>query len=259
MLSDILPTGFHAAVNAGVDAGSIVYVAGAGPVGLAAAASAHLLGAAVVMIGDMKAARLEHARSVGFLPIDLTKSDKLEDLIEQALGQRQVDAAIDAVGYEAHGHGKQSAIEAPATVLNSLMRITKVAGAIAIPGLYVAKDPGASDDLLKYGTLQVRFGLGWAKSHRFYTGLTPVLRYNRQLMQAILHERMPIAKSLTQLSFDWMMAPLLIKPSMMESLRSLSWTHMGCRGVNEFSKVPSPTAVIIYDSMHSLRCRTGEW
>jgi glutathione-independent formaldehyde dehydrogenase len=40
----------------------------------------------------------------------------------------------------------------------------------------------------------MRFGLGWAKSHRFFTGQTPVLKYNRQLMQAILHGRLPIAK-----------------------------------------------------------------
>jgi glutathione-independent formaldehyde dehydrogenase len=40
----------------------------------------------------------------------------------------------------------------------------------------------------------VRFGLGWAKSHRFYTGQTPVLKYNGALMQAILYDRLPIAK-----------------------------------------------------------------
>jgi glutathione-independent formaldehyde dehydrogenase len=40
----------------------------------------------------------------------------------------------------------------------------------------------------------LRFGLGWSKSHSFHTGQTPTLRYNRQLMQAILHERLPIAK-----------------------------------------------------------------
>ena len=39
-LSDILPTGYHGAVTAGVGPGSTVYIAGAGPVGLAAAASA---------------------------------------------------------------------------------------------------------------------------------------------------------------------------------------------------------------------------
>ena len=62
MLSDILPTGFHGAVTAGVGVGSTVYVAGAGPVGLAAAASARILGAAVVMIGDMNKERLAPRR-----------------------------------------------------------------------------------------------------------------------------------------------------------------------------------------------------
>ena len=64
MLTDILPTGFHGALTAGVKPGSTVYVAGAGPVGLAAAASAQLLGAAVIMIGDMNEARLGHAPKV---------------------------------------------------------------------------------------------------------------------------------------------------------------------------------------------------
>ena len=194
MLSDILPTGFHGAVSAGVGVGSIVYIAGAGPVGLAAAASAQILGAAVVMIGDINKERLKHAKKVGFEPIDLTKSDNLEDLIEAVVGVPEVDASVDAVGFEAHGHGKQSGVEAPATVLNSLMTITRAAGGIGIPGLYVTEDPGAEDKAAQQGSLSMRFGLGWAKSHRLYTGQTPVLRYNRQLMQAILHDRLPIAK-----------------------------------------------------------------
>ena len=194
MLSDILPTGFHGAVNAGVGVGSIVYVAGAGPVGLAAAASAQILGAAVVLIGDMNQERLEHAKKVGFEPIDLTKSDKLEDLIAQVVGVPEVDAAIDCVGFEAHGHGSQHGTEAPATVLNSLMTITRAAGSIGIPGLYVTEDPGLKDEASQTGNLRMRFGLGWAKSQRFFTGQTPVLKYNRQLMQAILHDRLPIAK-----------------------------------------------------------------
>jgi glutathione-independent formaldehyde dehydrogenase len=193
MLSDILPTGFHGAVTAGVGVGSIVYVAGAGPVGLAAAAAAQILGAAVVLIGDMNVDRLKHAGSVGFTPIDLTQGENLGDLIANVVGKPEVDSAIDAVGFEAKAQGK-SGEEAPATVLNSLMTIVRAAGAIGIPGLYVTEDPGAKDDAGKTGNLKIRFGLGWAKSHRFYTGQTPVLKYNRQLMQAILHDRLPIAK-----------------------------------------------------------------
>jgi len=194
MLSDILPTGFHGAVMAGVGVGSIVYIAGAGPVGLAAAASARILGAALVMVCDMNTQRLNHAGAVGFTPIDLTQGDNLGDLIEQATGSREVDAAVDAVGFEARAQGKNGA-EAPATVLNSLMTIVRAAGGIGIPGLYVTEDPGSQDEAAKLGNLKMRFGLGWAKSHRFYTGQTPVLRYNRYLMQAILYDRLPIAEA----------------------------------------------------------------
>ena len=194
MLSDILPTGFHGAVNAGVGVGSTVYVAGAGPVGLAAAGSARILGAAVVLIGDMNKDRLKHAKSVGFEPIDLTRSDNLGELIAEVLGVPEVDAAVDAVGFEARGHGTHHNVEAPATVLNSLMSITRAAGGIGIPGLYVTEDPGSKDQAAQQGSLSIRLGLGWAKSHRFFTGQTPVLKYNRALMQAILYDRLPIAK-----------------------------------------------------------------
>jgi glutathione-independent formaldehyde dehydrogenase len=204
MLSDILPTGFHGAVSAGVGVGSIVYIAGAGPVGMAAAASAQILGAAVVMIGDIIPERLAHAKEVGFEAIDLTKSDKLEELIEAVAGVPEVDAAVDAVGFEARGHGKDHCTEAPATVLNSLMTITRAAGRLGIPGLYVTDDPGSKDEGAQHGNLRMRFGLGWAKSHSFFTGQTPVLRYNRGLMQAILHDRLPISKivNATVISLD---------------------------------------------------------
>ena len=118
MLSDILPTGFHGAVTAGVKPGSTVYIAGAGPVGLAAAAAAQLLGAAVVIIADLNQQRLAQARSFGCETVDVSQGEP-QDQIEQILGVPEVDAAIDAVGFEAHGHGKGAA-EAPATVLNSL-------------------------------------------------------------------------------------------------------------------------------------------
>lgn len=194
MLSDILPTGFHGALNAGAGVGATVYVAGAGPVGLAAAASARLLGSAVVMVGDLNDERLRHVREVGFEPIDLKKSDSLPDLIEQVLGVPEVDAAVDAVGFEARGMGHQHTEEKPATVLNSLMGIIRPAGGIGIPGLYVTEDPGAKDPSARQGSLSMAFGLGWSKSAAFFTGQTPVLRYNRALMQAILHDRIPIAK-----------------------------------------------------------------
>jgi glutathione-independent formaldehyde dehydrogenase len=193
-LTDILPTGYHGAVTAGVGPGSTVYIAGAGPVGLAAAAASRLSGAAAVIVGDINPARLVHAREVGFLTVDLSQDASLAEQIEQILGSPEVDCAVDAVGFEARGHGHQGAQhEAPAIVLNSLMEITRAAGMIGIPGLYVTDDPGAADDAARKGSLSVRFGLGWAKSHTFFTGQTPLMKYNRALMQAILWDRINIA------------------------------------------------------------------
>src|ERR1700712_3057345 len=89
MLSDIFPTGYHGCVTAGVTSGSTVYIAGAGPVGLAAAASALFLGAAAVIVGDMNEARLKQARSFGCETIDITKGEP-RDQIEQILGVPEV-------------------------------------------------------------------------------------------------------------------------------------------------------------------------
>ncbi len=194
MLSDIFPTGYHGAYTAGVSTGSTVYVAGAGPVGLAAAHAAQLLGAAVVMVGDMQADRLKQAESFGCVGIDLTTDGDLVDKIEQVTGEPVVDAAVDAVGFEARGHGKD-ADEAPATVLNDCMAVARAGAGIGIPGLYVTGDPGAADDNAKEGTLGMRLGLGWSKSHYFMTGQCPVKQYNRQLMNMILHDRAQIAKA----------------------------------------------------------------
>jgi len=191
MLSDILPTGFHGAVSAKVGVGSTVYVAGAGPVGLAAAASARILGAAVVMIGDFNAERLAHAKAVGFEPVDLGRHDRLGELVAETVGVPEVDSFIDCVGFEARGH---SGGEQPAVVINQAMELTRAAGAIGIPGLYVTADPGAVEQGARTGNLSLRFGQGWAKSQSFHTGQTPTLRYNRQLMQAILHGRLPIGE-----------------------------------------------------------------
>jgi glutathione-independent formaldehyde dehydrogenase len=194
MLSDIFPTGYHGCVTAGVGTGSTVYIAGAGPVGLAAATSAFLLGAAVVIVADLQKERLEQARSFGCETIDVAAGEP-RDQVEQILGEPEVDCAVDAVGFEAHGHGSDAQSERPATVLNTVMEVARAGGGVGIPGLYVTGDPGASDEAAKTGSLSIRLGLGWAKSLSFFTGQCPVMRYNRQLMMAILNDRTQIAKN----------------------------------------------------------------
>jgi glutathione-independent formaldehyde dehydrogenase len=203
MLSDIFPTGYHGAYTAGVTTGSTVYVAGAGPVGLAAAYSAQLLGASTVIVGDMNADRLAQAASFGCETADLSKGDALSDIIADILGEPEVDAAVDAVGFEARGHGP-GAGEAPATVLNDIMDVARAGASLGIPGLYVTGDPGAVDNAAKIGQIGVRLGLGWAKSHTFVTGQCPVKQYNRQLMNLILADKAHIAKAVnaTTISLD---------------------------------------------------------
>ena len=201
MLSDIFPTGYHGAYTAQVSTGSTVYVAGAGPVGLAAAHSAQLLGAAVVIVDDLNEERLAQARSFGCETINVGEETPIEEQIAGIVGEPEVDCAVDAVGFEASGPGGN---EAPAVVLNQVQTITRAGGSLGIPGLYVTGDPGASDPEAQEGTLKIRFGLGWAKSHAFFTGQCPVMKYNRGLMMSILHDKAQIAKAVnaTVISLD---------------------------------------------------------
>ena len=187
MLSDIFPTGFHGALTAGVKPGSTVYVAGAGPVGLGPHA-AQLLGAAVVIVGDLNGERLAQARSFGCETLDVSHGAP-KDQIDDILGVPEVDCSVDAVGFEARGHGKGSGEEAPAAVLDSLMGLTAAGGGVGIPGLYVTDDPGGVDAAARTGSLSLRLGLGWAKPHSFATGQCPVMRYNRGSTMCILHEK----------------------------------------------------------------------
>lgn len=196
LLSDILPTGFHGCIQAGVTAGSTVYIAGAGPVGLAAAVSAQLLGAACVIVGDLNQERLAQARKIGCETIDVGGCLTIEESLTILLGDPQVDCGVDAVGFEARGCGAAaSKLEQPASVLNAMMGSVRAGGAIGIPGLYVTDDPGATDAAARVGALSLQLGLGWAKSISFGTGQCPVIKYHRQLMQAILFEKIKPAEA----------------------------------------------------------------
>eukprot|EP01100_Stratorugosa_tubuloviscum_P014841 TRINITY_DN816_c0_g1_i1.p1 TRINITY_DN816_c0_g1~~TRINITY_DN816_c0_g1_i1.p1 ORF type:complete len:402 (-),score=210.00 TRINITY_DN816_c0_g1_i1:94-1299(-) len=204
MLSDIFPTGYHGAIQAGVGPGSTVYIAGAGPVGLACASSCFLLGAAVVIVGDLNKDRLAQAKSFGCHIVDVASDKTIVEQIDTILGEPQVDCAIDCVGFEARGCGHNHSTEVPAQVLNTMMEVTKAGGSVGIPGLYVTEDPGAADERARAGSLGLRIGLGWAKSLSFATGQCPVMQYHRKLLNAIMWDRIEIAKAVnaTVISLD---------------------------------------------------------
>src|SRR5271156_5331170 len=74
LLSDILPTGFHGCTEARAGPGSSVYIAGAGPVGRCAAASARLLGASCIIVADRFRQRLDLVKKCGYETIDTTSA-----------------------------------------------------------------------------------------------------------------------------------------------------------------------------------------
>jgi glutathione-independent formaldehyde dehydrogenase len=111
-ITDILPTGYHGCVTAGVTTGATVLVSGAGPVGLAAAAAALLLGAAVVIVSDFNKERLAQAASFGCETIDLSRGGTLSERIEPILHVPEVDCAVDCVGFEAKQKGGEEEVNA---------------------------------------------------------------------------------------------------------------------------------------------------
>jgi len=222
-LTDILPTGYHGAVTAGVTTGSTVYIAGAGPVGLACAASClQLLGASTVVISDYNESRLKLASKMGCETIHITDKDPLAgittkiralvlgkqsipDMIESILGDKFVDCAIDCAGFETNGHGAcRHSTDQRSEVINDLLDVTTACGGISVPGVYLPLDTGADDTLGKTGGLALKFGNGWAKHFTMATGQCPTMRYNRQLMQAILADRIKLAEYIntTVISLD---------------------------------------------------------
>ena len=188
-LSDILPTGFHGCVIAGVKPGSTVYIAGAGPVGRAAAASARLLGASAIIVGDTNKERLAVVKKAGYEVVDISKTASLADQIEAIVGVREVDCGVDCVGFESHGYGP-GAGEDPAAVLNGLFEVVRYGGGMGIPGVYIAGDLKARNKTEKQGSYNLDFGKAWIKSPSLRAGQCPVVKYSRDLMMAILWGRM---------------------------------------------------------------------
>jgi glutathione-independent formaldehyde dehydrogenase len=186
MLADIFPTGYHACELADVSPGESVAVYGGGPVGLMAAYSALIRGAARVFVVDRVPERLAKAKEIGAIPIDFEHADAVEQIKQQTDGEG-TDKGIDAVGYQAVGHEGEG--EEPAVVLNSLIRTVRPTGRIGIPGLYVPADPGGPDEHAKQGLLLVAIGEAFEKGLSLGTGQTNVKRYNRQLRDLIIAGR----------------------------------------------------------------------
>jgi glutathione-independent formaldehyde dehydrogenase len=186
MLPDIFPTGYHGAELAQVAPGESVVVFGAGPVGLMAAYSSLIRGAAEVYIVDRIPERLQKAKEMGAIPIDFSKSDPVQQIRDMRHGDG-VDKGIDAVGYQAVAPGQNK--EVPSTVLDALIQIVNATGMVGIPGLYVPSDPGGVDPHAKEGRLLLPFGKLWEKGLQVGTGQCNVKHYIRHLRDLIIAGR----------------------------------------------------------------------
>lgn len=181
MLSDIFPTGYHATEMAGVQPGDSVVVYGAGPVGLMAAYSAILKGASKVMIVDRHPDRLRLAEKIGAIPIDDSRGNPVEQILELTSGEG-ADTGCECVGY--HAHNPQGEEQANMT-MNNLVRSVRATGGIGVVGVFLPEDPKSSDKLAQQGKLAFDWGLFWSKGQRVGTGQANVKAYNRRLCKLI--------------------------------------------------------------------------
>jgi glutathione-independent formaldehyde dehydrogenase len=186
LLADIFPTGYHGCELAQVSPGNTVAVYGGGPVGLMAAYSALLRGAAKVFVVDRIAERLRKAEQIGAIPINFAERNPVEQIKEQTEGEG-TDKGVDAVGYQAQAGAEER--EEPAIVLNSLIDTVRATGMLGVPGLYVPADPGGPNEQAKRGMLLVSVGRFFEKGLRMGTGQCNVKRYNRYLRDLIIAGR----------------------------------------------------------------------
>ncbi|HEV2608699.1 MAG TPA: glutathione-independent formaldehyde dehydrogenase [Noviherbaspirillum sp.] len=185
MLSDIFPTGYHATELAGVKPGDSVVIFGAGPVGLMAAHSAMIKGAAKVMVVDMHEDRLALAEKIGAIPINKVDESCVDEILKLTNG-RGADCGCECVGYQCHDHPGH---EVPNLTMNNLVNSVKATGGIGVVGVFMPEDPGAPDELAKQGKLAFDFGTFFTKGQRMGTGQANVKAYNRKLMELIQQGR----------------------------------------------------------------------
>jgi glutathione-independent formaldehyde dehydrogenase len=185
LLADIFPTGYHATELAQVGPGETVTVMGAGPVGLMAAYSAVIKGAAKVFVVDRIPDRLALAERLGAIPVSLSDGDVAEQIRSQTNGDG-TDKGVDAVGFQATA---AQGDEQPAVVLNTLVDAVRATGMLGVVGLYVPSDPGAPSEEAGRGELLFRIGKFFEKGLRMGSGQANVKAYNRHLRDLIIAGR----------------------------------------------------------------------
>jgi threonine dehydrogenase-like Zn-dependent dehydrogenase len=197
-LSDILPTGYQAAVNADLQPGSSVAIFGAGPVGLMAALSARFLGAEQIFMVDHHAYRLAYAQQTyGVIPINFDQDEDPAETILKATNGHGVDATIDAVGFEAKGSALETALTAiklegsSGKALRQCIAATRRGGVVSVPGVYAGFIHGfLFGDAFEKG---LTFKMGQTHAQRFMPELLEHIGNGKMQPEVIISHRMKLA------------------------------------------------------------------
>jgi len=204
LLADVFPTGFEATVQANVRTGDSVAIFGAGPVGLLAALSAQLRGAAEIYVVDGVPERLDRIRQIeGAVPVDVRAGDPVEQILDLRAPYRAMQnlrpghgdkmpgvmCGIDAVGYEAWDHEAFGERQNPSRVFEDVVNVTNPTGSVSLIGVYFPEDPGGVDEAAKQGRFTLPLGLAWNKGLAIGMGQARVKQYNEYLRGAIVSGR----------------------------------------------------------------------
>jgi threonine dehydrogenase-like Zn-dependent dehydrogenase len=183
-LSDILPTGWQAAVQADIQPGDTVAIWGCGPVGQMAIRSAILLGAEQVVAIDRLPERLSMAAAAGAITVNFEEESVVERLNELT-GGKGPQKCIDAIGTESHVHlGQPDTVLDRAKqmllaendrphVLREMIYVCRPAGVISIVGVYT----GFAD--------KIPMGQAMNKGLTFRMAQTHVPRWTGDLLRRI--------------------------------------------------------------------------
>jgi threonine dehydrogenase-like Zn-dependent dehydrogenase len=182
-LSDIFPTGYFAAENAGIEPGDTVAVWGCGPVGQFAIRSAFMLGAERVIAIDRFEYRLRMAADAGAETINYEEVDSVLDELKDITGGIGPDRVIDAVGMEAVGHGAYYMVDRAKQmmriqmdrpyVLREAILACRKGGTVSVPGVY-----GGFIDKMPMGQFM-------NKGLTMKTGQTHMMRFMKPLLERV--------------------------------------------------------------------------
>jgi threonine dehydrogenase-like Zn-dependent dehydrogenase len=199
-LSDILPTGYQAALNAGVQPGSSIAIFGAGPVGCMAAACARYLGAERIFMVDHHDYRLQFAvAAYGVEPINFDLQEDPAEAIIEATDRRGVDACIDAIGFEAKGSTLETVLTtvklegSSGKALRQCIAATRRGGTVSVPGVYAGFIHGfLFGDAFDKG---LTFKMGQTHAQRLMPELLELIGEGKLSPEAIITHRLPLSQA----------------------------------------------------------------